>query len=315
MNVQKTLLGTAAIAGITLCPATAMAASMVYSADLDTLNGDFGSTAKGAATVTVDEPGENLRSIRVQIQATGLEDVSSFGGVHVAHIHGQFAGNASRPLFDQGNGPFFEGTGGTPVSSVVPTLENDDADGDGYLNFIEGRPAYGPVVLNLTSKQLSKVTTASGNTVGPVPSGTPPLSQFLGLVGAGEISPADLFPTGSEFNLDTTYDFDLTDPDQARQFNNLSPLNLREVVLHGLTLPASISDPIDAAVTEAGSGAPLGIPLSETERFRITAPVAAGTLKLVSDDGTADVPEPISMSLISASLLVGALGLTRRRTA
>lgn len=315
MNVQKTLLGTAAIAGITLCPTTAMAASMVYSADLDTLNEAFGSTAKGSATVTVDELGETLRSIRVQIQATGLEDLSSFGGIHVAHIHGQFAGNAERPLFDQGNGPFFTGDGGTPVDSVVPTLARDDVDGDGFLNFIEGRPAYGPVVLNLASKQLSEVTKNSGGKVGPVPEGTPPLSQFLALAEAGEINPGELFPSGTEFNLDTTYDFDLTDSDQAHQFNNLSPLNLREIVLHGLTVPESISDPIDQAVTDAGSGAPLGIDVPSGEVFRTTAPVAAGTLKLVSDEGTADVPEPISMSLISASLLAGALGLTRRRAA
>ena len=283
-----------------LAPLSATAASM-FKADLKTLNADFGSTASGTALLTLDEPSEFERTIRVQIDAAGLQDLTAFGGFHVAHVHGQFAGNATKPLFEQGNGDFFQGAGGTSVPSVLPTVAKDDADGDGFLNFIEGRPAYGPVVLNLTSAQQPAA-----------PSGTPPLSQFLAGVGAGTIDPTAVFPQGNTFTLDTTYRFNLNNEDEARQFTNLSPLTNREIVLHGLTVPASISDPIDAAVTAAGSGAPLGIPLGDGTVFRITAPVAAGTIVAV-EDGAASVPEPGTTGALIVGAAGGALLLRRQR--
>lgn len=268
----------------------------MFTADLNTLNADFGSNASGSATLTLDEEGENIRTLRVQIEATGLQDLTDIpGAIHVAHIHGQFAGNASRPLLEQGNGEFFEDDGGVAVNSVVPTLSNDDLDGDGFLNFLEGRPAYGPVILNLTAEQIPTA-----------PSGTPPLTQFLQLAGAGEINPATLFPSGTEFNLDTTYTFDLSDPDQLRQYNNLTRLDQREIVLHGLTVPLALSNRIDQA---AMGGAPAGVPLGDNEAFRVTAPVAAGTIRAVT------VPEPMTMSLASMGLLAVTMGTLRRRRA
>ena len=241
-----------------------------FTVDLETLNSDFGSTASGFANITLDAPSENIRTVRVQVDADGLEDLSGIGGVHVAHIHGQFLGNADDPLLEQGNGSFFTGTGGTAADSILPTLESSDVDGDGFINFLEGRPSYGPVVLNLTSEQIEAA-----------PDGTPPLSYFLELAQAGEINPAELFPSGTEFNLDTTYTFDLTDPDQLRQFNNLNPLDEREIVLHGLTVPLELSQAIDE--TAMGT-APAGTDLEDGEAFRITAPVAAGTIKPLLPD-------------------------------
>jgi|GEM_PF-100356 len=243
---------------------------MKFTVDLKTLNGDFGSNASGSATLTLDAPEENLRTVRVEIDADGLQDLSGIGGIHVAHIHGQFLGNASSPLLEQGNGSFFQGEGGIPADSILPTVESSDVDGDGFVNFLEGRPSYGPVVLNLTSDRIEAA-----------PDGTPPLSYFLELAQAGEINPAELFPSGTEFNLDTTYTFDLTDADQLRQYNNLIPLNDREIVLHGLTVPTEISDAIDAA---AMGTAPVGTDLETGETFRITAPVAAGTISPVIPD-------------------------------
>lgn len=308
MRIPKIRFFSAAIAtaAMAMMPLSALAAQLTntFRSDIGTLNAAFGSQASGSATLlqTFDDE-TNQASINVKINVTGLQDLTDIGGVHVAHIHGQFAGNATRPLFDQGNGPFFEGSGGTAVNSVLPTVAKDDVDGDGYINFIEGRPAYGPVVLNLTSEQQP----AS-------PSGLPPLTQFLQRAGAGEINPAELFPSGTEFNLDTTYRFDLNDEDQARQYNNLNPLDFREIVIHGITVPDSISDPIDAAVTAAGSGAPLGIPLNDgTGRvFRLTAPVAAGTIVADGDEATA-VPEPMTISLLSMAMVGGVLVVTRRR--
>lgn len=311
MRITRTRFFSAAVAAaaMAMMPLSALAAHLTtnsFRSDIGTLNGDFGSEASGSATIlqTFDDEA-NKASINVKVNVSGLQDLTEFGGVHVAHIHGQFLGNASRPLFDQGNGPFFEGSGGTAVNSILPTVARDDVDGDGYLNFIEGRPAYGPVVLNLTSEQQP----AS-------PAGLPPLTQFLQRAGAGEINPAELFPSGTEFNLDTTYSFDLNDEDQARQYNNLNPLDFREIVIHGLTVPDSISDPIDAAVTAAGGGAPLGIPLNDgTGRvFRITAPVAAGQIVADNEDATA-VPEPMTVSLLSMAMVGGVLVVTRRRSA
>lgn len=249
---------------------------MKFTVDLNTLNGGapFGSDASGTATLTLDAPSPNIRTLRVQVDASGLEDVSTFGGIHVAHIHGQFAGNASRPLLEQGDGSFFDGTGGIATNSVLPTLDSSDIDGDGFLNFLEGRPSYGPVVLNLTTEQVEAA-----------PEGTPPLTHFLNLVGAGELNPAELFPSGTEFTLDTTYTFDLSDPDQLRQFSNLTPLVDREIVIHGLTIPTEISEAIDAA---AMGNAPAGIDLGNGESFRITAPVAAGTIEAVPFEGRLD---------------------------
>ena len=129
---------------------------MQFNVDLTTLNSSdtFDSTASGSATITLDAPSEDIRTVRVQVDASGLEDLTDIGGVHVAHIHGQFAGNAERPLLEQGNGEFFTGEGGVAVDSILPTIENSDVDGDGFVNFLEGRPNYGPVVLNLTSEQI-----------------------------------------------------------------------------------------------------------------------------------------------------------------
>tara|TARA_R110002049_G_scaffold4601_5_gene32561 strand:+ start:774565 stop:780117 length:5553 start_codon:yes stop_codon:yes gene_type:complete len=241
------------------------------------------SGVSGSGTVTVSSPTTTTREVRVVIDAEGLEDLSGIpGAIHVAHIHGQFAGNAVRPLLQQGDGPFFQGAGGTangfpPVASVPPTLSEDDGRTieDGFLDFLEGRPKYGPVVLNLTSTQMRDALPSGSNP----PDGVPPLGHFLALAGGGNINPAALFPSGTEFNLDTTYTFDLTDADEARQFANIAPAGLREIVLHGKTIPTTISDAIDA---EAMGAAPGGVALGDGTSFRVTAPIGVSEITAVS---------------------------------
>lgn len=259
-----------------------------FTVDLQTLNAAFGSNATGTATITLDQSGvsgstSGTATIRVEIDAEGLQDLSSFSGaIHVAHIHGQFASNANRPLAAQGDGPFFDGEGGAangaaPVNSVLPSTADDGdlnidetalfATAEDYLDFFEGRPDYGPVVLNLTQNQLDHA-----------PDGTPPLTFFFQEAGAGNVNPAAEFPNGTEFNLDTTYTFDLSDPNARRQFNNITPLNLREIVLHGLTIPTEISDAIDEATGAAPGSPTAGIDVGGGMTFRATAPVAAGEI-------------------------------------
>ncbi|QDT11229.1 beta strand repeat-containing protein [Stieleria marina] len=283
--------GTLTVDGTTVSGNTAVAGGGIYNdaaaADADqTFSLDFiplnGSSVTGTGSVTVSSPTATTRTIRVVIDAEGLQDVSAFGGLHVAHIHGQFAGNATRPVLEQGDGPFFDGDGGAangfpPTASVPPSLANDDGRtiADGFLDFLEGRPQYGPVVLNLTSVQLRDASATSSNP----PEGVPPLGHFLALVGGGDIDPAALFPSGTEFDLDTTYTFDLTNADEARQFNNIAPAGLREIVLHGQTVDTAISDAIDAV---AMGTAPSGVDLGDGSSFRITAPVGVSLITPVS---------------------------------
>ncbi|WP_186775145.1 beta strand repeat-containing protein [Allorhodopirellula solitaria] len=288
LNVDGTLIAdnTAVRGGGVYQQETATTES--FTVDLDTLNGAYGSTATGTATITLDTsdvtgPESGTATIRVQINATGLPDLTDVeGGIHVAHIHGQFAGNADRPAADQGDGPFFDGEGGTangfpPSDSTTPTTADDGAnniDESGelgqsadFLDFFEGRPDYGPVVLNLSANQLDSA-----------PDGTPPLTFFFEQLAAGNIDAGAEFPVGTTFNRDTTYTFDLSDADARRQYNNLTPLDTREIVLHGLVVPTEVSDAIDAA-TGATPGSPTaGVDQGDGTSFRRTAPIAAGKI-------------------------------------
>lgn len=274
----------------------ASAGSVQYTARLDTLNAAFGSNASGTASLTLNNDDPNMPSLRVQMHVTGMQDLSGTGAVHVAHIHGQFAGNADRPLADEGNGPFFAGTGGTAVNSRVPDLSDDGRlIKDGLIDFFEGLPKYGPVIENLSSTQLRSPA-----------SGVAPLSDFFAQAGAGTINPAALFPTGTVFDRDTTYRFDLSDADQARQYHNLLPLDDREIVVHGLTVPTSISDAIDAATgTEVGTPTH-GIDLGDGTSFRSTAPIAAG--EIVRGGATAI---PLPPAAWTGLAMLGALGLVQ----
>src|SRR5688500_4756110 len=68
----------------------------VFNVDLQTLNADYGSTATGTATLTHNTDVPTSPTLRVQINASGLQDLSAIpGAVHAAHILGQFEGNAA----------------------------------------------------------------------------------------------------------------------------------------------------------------------------------------------------------------------------
>ncbi|MCC9601933.1 dockerin type I domain-containing protein [Stieleria sp. JC731] len=191
------------------------------------------SGVSGTASVTVDTSSPMNPSISVSIDAAGLVPDQP----HIQHIHGRFASD----LDDNGDvpGPFL-GSGGSAVSSMVPSA-NQDVNGDGFITVGEGFAAYGNVLLNLSDPQ----------TVAPQ-EGESPLAAF----------DIDSFPTaeGGVIDFEMTYTFDLNDPDQARQYNNLLPMSLREIVLHGVNTDIDVD----------GDGSPDG--------YRVTGPAAAGTL-------------------------------------
>lgn len=172
---------------------------------------------------------------------------------HPQHIHGRFS----------------NGTSGTPIDSFSPTVVND-TDGDGFVEVAEGQAAYGPIILPLSS---------------------PPASDAA----------SQMFPTAPGGMIDFTETYDLSDdslffdPVNMLDFqgSDLLPLDLREIVLHGLTL---------ADGQGSGPGEADG-----TGGYKPTLPVASGVIRAV--------PEPATLGMLG----VGVLGLlaygSRRRSA
>lgn len=91
--------------------------TVTLTADLTELN-DSG--ASGSATVIV----RNQLIQHIEVDAHGL----SPDAPHAQHIHY-----------------------GDDARNECPTLFQDDANGDGFLNTVEGVPAYGPIVVSLTT--------------------------------------------------------------------------------------------------------------------------------------------------------------------
>lgn len=154
-------------------------------------------------------------------------------------------------------------SGGAVANSILPTLA-DDLDGDGFIEVAEGLPAYGPIIL-----PLATITTADGN--------------------ASVTTTFDLTdPTIFESNPVTGIAFTAAD---------LMPLSFREIVIHGLSVPAGV-----------GAGTPNEV--DGTGGYLAVLPVAAGEIVAVS---SASVPEPDMIATLALLGTVGGAAVLRRQ--
>ena len=214
-----------------------------YTANLQPLNG---SNVTGNAVLIHDT---DTNMLQVTVQMSNLEPNMAHNG----HIHGLFD--------DMGN----------TADSQTPTLAND-TDGDGFIEVLEGVPAYGDVITTFSSTQLSgndptTITAYNANNDGSLTI----------------VQTFDLNDEGQFFSPVTGADYDGGD---------LFPLNFREIVFHGMTVAT-------------GEGAGTGGEVDGSGGYKALLPVTAGEIVGMP------VPEPTSAALLGLGAL-GFLGRRRR---
>lgn len=189
--------------------------TVAYTADLTALNG---SGVDGAAALTISDEADleftDDDTFQAAITASGLDAT-----VHPQHIHAE---------------------------AVCPTMA-DDANNDGYVDVVEGVPAYGPILVPLDGQ----LTDASAQ-VGSFPEGATityeeetDFDDFLAAYQVADSNPDDAVAT-----LGANGDLDLAG---------------RTIVLHGTTedLPETVAS----------------LPGNPNE---VTLPVACGTVELAA---------------------------------
>lgn len=150
---------------------------------------------------------------------------------------------------------------GQPKNSTSPTLAQD-TDGDGFIEVAEGAATYGPIILPLA-----------------------------GLVDAGPEAPGGVLTYSETFNL-------LDNSIYAGMFSrdDLLPLQLREIVLHGMFVPPG-----------PGAGTPGEV--DGTNGYLAVLPVASGQIRPAAEVGA--VPEPGTWAMMLFGF--GAVGFGMRR--
>ncbi|MFC7541011.1 CHRD domain-containing protein [Siccirubricoccus deserti] len=145
--------------------------------------------------------------------------------MHIQHIHG-FADDKD---------------------AMTPTIALDD-DGDGFVELVEGLAAYGPIQLNLTLDPASA-------------------AHDHGTEGHDHTAEA-VFPTvGADGVLSyrETFHFDASDPNAQVILDGITPLEFKEIVLHGMTTTARQGQGTEGEV-------------DGTAGYKLVLPIASGEL-------------------------------------
>ncbi len=148
-----------------------------------------------------------------------------------------------------------------PIDSTIPTIAQD-TDKDGFIELVEGQATYGPILLQLT------------NPPGNIPDG-------FSTAPYGQINYTETFDLSKQSDFGTTF-----------TAGQLLPLDLREIVIHGLT------------VGNIGAGTPGEI--NGMAGYKGVLPISAGSIYQVSP-----VPEPEAYAMLLAGL--GLVGFIARR--
>jgi hypothetical protein len=249
----------ALVAVLSTVPFAAGAATMNFTAVLQELN-DTG--VSGTANFSFDDMANTLTT---NVNVSGLAPNT----LHPQHIHGSFQ-LAGCTAFAPSSSPI-AGTclnGDTAAESGIPTLAANDIDGDGFLETVEGAPAYGPIILNLADASAGR---------GGLP-GSFPMSD-----GDGNLSFSETY------NLATT-DL-LFDPLNGieHEAGDLFPLFKRVYVIHGVFVNNDQ-------------------PAVENDMFEVQGPINAFVTLLPAAAGEITMsPSPIPLPA-AGWLLVAALG-------
>ena len=159
---------------------------------------------------------------------------------------------------------------GNPIDSVSPT-QADDADGDGFVELFEAAGGYGPILVGLTDEAGNFPT---------APDGTINYKRTF------DLGDASIF--GDGFDAEDVIG-DLQNP----------ALDLREIVVHGLTIPAGVGGFGDGSASDD---------LFSNGGYSGVLPVATG--EITATAGPAPVPLPAAGWALLAGL--GGLGALRR---
>jgi hypothetical protein len=151
------------------------------------------------------------------------------GQAHLQHVHGNLGED----------------------ESFTPTIR-DDVDGDGFVELAEGIPSYGPVLLNLAlDAEAATEVPIGGASAVPLEFPTADENGAVSYVRSFE------FETEGEANRA-----------EARLFDELTPVDKREIVLHGLSLEEG----------QGESGGPGPDEADGTAGYKALLPVASGEL-------------------------------------